>query len=228
MDRLALLNSENNDDNLLLETDIMRFLAIIGIVFWIIFALIKSIPFKAPETKLEIIPLIQNKKIVSDIHSYKNVTKAEKNVQKSMNQSSPEFTGIQIQFKSLEDLLTLMKSHKVKIFGNARASGFDLFFEAYPKGENIIFKGTSKLPSKLWEIKSGKDHAYFQDLMAKTYPSIRSFSTRNVFVSFIDMKLEKDLEQDLIKLENEGENGILSITSAGDIEFHNKIKGAVR
>lgn len=216
MNRLALLNSENNDDNLLLETDIMRFLAIIGIVFWIIFAMIKSIPFNAPETKLEI------------THPYKNATKAEKNAQKSMNQTSPKLIGIQIQFKSLEDLLTLMKSHKVKIFGNARASGFDLFFEAYPKGENIIFKGTSKLPSKLWEIKSGKDHAYFQDLMAKTYPAIRSFSTRNVFVSFIDMKLEKDLEQDLIKLENEGENGILSITRAGDIEFHNKIKGAVR
>lgn len=228
MDRLALLNSENNDDNLLLETDIMRFMAIIGIVFWIIFAMIKSIPFKTPETKLEIIPPIQNKKFVSDIPPDKNAPKAEKNAQKSMPQTLPELTGIQIQFKSLEDLLTLMKTHKVKIFGNARASGFDLFFEAYPKGESIIFKGTSRLPSKLWEIKSGKDHAYFQDLMAKTYPSIRSFSTRNVFVSFIDRELEKDLEQDLIKLENEGKNGILSITRAGDIEFHNKIKGAIQ
>ena len=50
MDRFRLLSSHTGDDQVL-ETDIMRFLAVIGIVFWIIFSVIKSIPFHA-ETRV--------------------------------------------------------------------------------------------------------------------------------------------------------------------------------
>jgi hypothetical protein len=38
---------DTGGDEQVLETDIMRFLAIIGIVFWIIFSVVKSIPFQA-------------------------------------------------------------------------------------------------------------------------------------------------------------------------------------
>lgn len=47
MDKLVLLSSHTSGDDQVLETDIMRFMAIIGIVFWIIFSVIKSIPFQA-------------------------------------------------------------------------------------------------------------------------------------------------------------------------------------
>ncbi|MBW1646389.1 MAG: hypothetical protein JRJ56_08760, partial [Deltaproteobacteria bacterium] len=49
-DMLSDGNSSGEDQ--VLETDIMRFVAIIGIIFWIIFALVKSIPLQptpAPE-----------------------------------------------------------------------------------------------------------------------------------------------------------------------------------
>lgn len=44
MDRLGLLNSDASADDAVLETDIMRFMAIIGIVFWIIFSIVKTMP----------------------------------------------------------------------------------------------------------------------------------------------------------------------------------------
>ena len=50
--RLEILNSDSAGEDQVLETDIMRFVAIIGIIFWIIFALVKSIPLHpapAPE-----------------------------------------------------------------------------------------------------------------------------------------------------------------------------------
>lgn len=46
MSRTALLLSDSARDESVLETDIMRFMAVIGIVLWIIFALIKSLPFR--------------------------------------------------------------------------------------------------------------------------------------------------------------------------------------
>jgi len=46
MQRARYLTSDDLQDNQILETDIMRFVAVIGIVFWIIFAIIKSIPFQ--------------------------------------------------------------------------------------------------------------------------------------------------------------------------------------
>jgi hypothetical protein len=52
MDRFGILNSSTQSDEQVLETDIMRFLAIIGIVFWIIFSVIKSIPFQGETTAL--------------------------------------------------------------------------------------------------------------------------------------------------------------------------------
>jgi myosin heavy subunit len=40
-----LLASDNSDEQVL-ETDVMRFMAIIGIIFWIIFAMVKTLPFR--------------------------------------------------------------------------------------------------------------------------------------------------------------------------------------
>ena len=44
MNRIGMLVNDGFGDDQVLETDIMRFMAIIGIVFWIIFSLVKSMP----------------------------------------------------------------------------------------------------------------------------------------------------------------------------------------
>ena len=131
----------------------------------------------------------------------------------------PLLRGVHMQFHTLDDLLGLMDSNRVRIFCRARATGFDINFEGSPQGNNVSFKGVSSLPSSLWEIKSGKHYTFFLDLLAKTYPAIRSFPTKQVLVSFIDNELESRVEQTLKRFETEGKNGILSITQTGDVVF---------
>lgn len=52
MNRAAMIFGREAREEPILETDIMRFMAIIGIVLWIIFALVKTIPFRHEETAL--------------------------------------------------------------------------------------------------------------------------------------------------------------------------------
>lgn len=251
MEKLALLRGEGDQDNQLLETDVMRFVAIIGIVFWIIFALIKSIPFQtseedfrvsepkpekksalvAPQAKVALragnnehrlpVPEEKSKKTVSRQPEFGTSQAASQTAsgRKTRKSVSPKWVGVRMQFHSLEDLLELMASHKVRFFGRAQATGFDLLFAGYPQGNTVTFRGVTSLPPKLWEIKSGKDHTYFLALMARTFPAIRSFSTRQVFVSFTDAELENRVDETLTRLQQEGQNGILSITRTGDVVF---------
>lgn len=244
MERLSLLRGEDSQDDRLLETDIMRFLAIIGIVFWIIFALIKSIPFQIPEAdsavaqpvaKKETIPetpqpdvkfeatnhtrpvSVQQSKKADSIPSKTDVKDTKK--VKIPSPDLPELQGVQMQFHSLEDLLDLMNTGRVRLFCRARAPGFDLLFEGNPKGKTVSFSSVNTLPLTLWEIKSGKDHAYFLDLIARTYPAIRSFPTRQVLVAFADEELDRSVGQTLDRLEQARENGIVSITRNGEIVY---------
>lgn len=239
-----LRGEEGLHDDRLLETDMMRFLAIIGIVFWIIFALIKSIPFQMPEADSPLAQPVVEKQTVpvspqTDVtpegtnHSHPVSVQTGKKADfrpsepamrdtkqtKSPEPAPPRQQGLQMQFQSLADLLDLMTTRKVRLFCRARATGFDLFFEASPQGNAVSFRAVKGLPPRLWEIKSGKDHAYFLDLMASTYPAIRSFPIRQVLVAFADEELEKLVEQTLVRLERDGDNGILSITRNGDTVF---------
>ena len=138
---------------------------------------------------------------------------------KSPKPAPPGQQGVQMQFQSLDDLLALMTTRKVRLFCRARATGFDLFFEGKPQGNAVSFRAVKDLPPRLWEIKSGKDHTYFLDLMVTTYPAIRSFPIRQVLVAFADEELEKLVEQTLVRLEQDADNGILSITRNGDTVF---------
>ena len=242
--RSLLRGEEGLQDDRLLETDMMRFLAIIGIVFWIIFALIKSIPFQMPESDSPLAQPIVEKQPVP-VSPQTNVSPEAKNhshplsVQmgkkadptpsepamrdtkqtKSAKPAPPRQQGVRMQFQSLDDLLDLMTTRKVRLFCRARATGFDLFFEGNPQDNAVSFRAVKGLPSRLWEIKSGKDHAYFLDLMASTYPAIRSFPIRQVLVAFADEELEKLVEHTLVRLEGDGDNGILSITRNSDTVF---------
>lgn len=215
MDRLALLSEGGQHDDQVLETDIMRFMAVIGIVFWIIFALIKSIPFRSPESDMQASQLISSRPLPT---TCRNAALPDHQSSGTRQTGAQKF-GLRLQFQSLDDLMELMKSGKIQLFGRARTRGFDLFFSGHPQGETVRFKGADSLPQSLWEIKSGKDYAYFLNLMAETYPAIRSFSTKQVLVHFTDTSLENRVEATFHRMQEEEKNGVLSVTRTGDVVF---------
>lgn len=237
----SLLRDEGSQDDQVLETDVMRFVAIIGIVFWIIFALIKSIPFQMPEINSTISqPIVEDETMPATpqtqiSHSVEkeaqpvSVPKDENPAPepsepaakdtKEAEWPKPPIEGLQMQFHSLDDLMELMAGQRIRLFCRARTTGFDLFFEAEPHGKTVRFRGVKSLPPKLWEIKNGKDYSYFLGIIAETYPAIRSFTTRQVMVAFADQELENLLEQTLARLDQEGQSGILSITRNGKVVY---------
>ena len=207
MQRARYLTSDDLQDNQILETDIMRFVAVIGIVFWIIFAIIKSIPFQTSANNSPPVRQTRREKTVPESPGPPAILE-EKKVDHP----------VQFQFRSLDDLISLLAAGRVRIFCRARTNGFDLLFEGIiKKGDKVNFRNTRDLPQKLWEIRSGKDHAYFMDLIAATYPSIHSFPTKEVFVAFTDKKIENSIERMLVRLKQAKQNGVISITRTGEV-----------
>jgi len=237
MDRLKLLSGESGQDDQVLETDVMRFLAIIGIVFWIVFALVKSIPFQIPDVDfVEPPPVVEAKPVTAEVPTpvvpeqiSKEFQPAEARHDAAVPEKAappkvpvktvPKWKGVRIQFSSFDDLMALLTAEKVRIFGRAQARGFDLYFSGRPEGDRITFDAARNLPAQLWEIKSGKDYAYFLTLMSQAYPAIRTFPTKQVLVSFTDRDLETRFEETLNRLKQEGKNGMLSITRDGELDF---------
>lgn len=211
MDRLALLSDDHSQEDQVLETDIMRFLAIIGFVFWILFSIVKSIPFSIPahDSSLHKVTIVEKPEPAPAMS--KAVIKEETFAIKPR--------GLHMQFYSLDDLLSLMTEGRVRIFCLARARGFELFFEGHSARGSVTFKGVSVIPESLWEIKSGKDRAYFLEQMTRSNPAIQSFTMRQILVFFADKGMENRLAQRLRQLQGDGKNGILSITDKGDVVF---------
>jgi hypothetical protein len=226
MRRRTLQQSEGYQGQQLLETDIMRFVAIIGIVFCITITLANSISSqtqKSVKIQTHLKKLVTVSKEASDEKPDSKPdepTPTEPSSRaKIQNQGSPQSPGLLLQFQNQETLLDLLASEKIQIFGRAQARGFDLFFIGAVQDDTVCFKGASELPDHLWEIKNYEDQTYFIDLMTKTYPSIRSFSSKQILVCFIDTDLEKRVEKTYSRLQSEGKNGVLSITRSGDVKF---------
>jgi hypothetical protein len=253
MDRLAVLRDDGSQNEQVLETDIMRFMAIIGLVFWIVFSMIKSLPFQEAESRSSVArpkqedptasPLPQTVIMPESAEDKNRATPAKKKEVDSARQepledpdpldvesrtaesddpvksASSPMQGILMQFRSLEDLMALMKKGSVRVFCRAQATGFDLFFEGTPLATSVHFKGVSRPPDILWEIKTGKDRRHFLRQLAEAYPSVRSFPTRQVFILFVDTHLENQISGTIERLQQEGQNGTLSVTAGGRLEF---------
>ena len=242
MNKAALLCGDSSQDDQVLETDIMRFMAIIGIIFWIIFSMIKSMPFKAEETFPENESVSIQIPEPVNLQKQKPVIKTEKKpehriesvpepLQKAemfaqtktdkppLKDKQPMQKGVFMQFQSRRDLLFLMAKGKARIFCRAQAKGFDLFFEGFPMEDAVVFKSVSNIPASLWEIKTGKDRDYFIDIISRSFPALRSFTDRRVMVSFTDQELENLVIQKLGRLQKESRNGILSINAGGEVIF---------
>ncbi len=246
MNKVALLCGDSSHDDQVLETDIMRFMAIIGIIFWIIFSMIKSMPFKAAETFPEKKSVSIQMPEPANLQKQKPVLKIEKRPkprselrpkpqpeprQKAetfaqtkpdkplISNKPPMQKGVFMQFHTRRDLLLLMAKGKVRIFCRAKAKGFDLFFEGFSTEDSVVFKSVSNIPASLWEIKTGKDRDYFIDIISRLFPALRSFNDRRVMVSFTDQELENRVIQRLDRLQKESRNGILSIKAGGEAVF---------
>jgi len=246
MPRIKRVRVSGTPDEQVLETDMMRFLAVIGIVFWIIFALIKSMPFHKPASDSKFKRPLTMAKVASDrpaermfytstyldpprerrtdaeTESESEELKLKLKKKKKAKVSQAELShpkGIEIQFHSLADLLNLMGSRRVRLFCLARDAGFNLIFEGMPTGDTVHFSNAKGLPSDLWEIKNGKDHKHFLELISKAYPAIRSFPAKQVLVAFADETLAGNVGETLERLEQKRRNGILSISRKGEVEF---------
>jgi len=285
MDRLGLLGGDTSGDDQVLETDIMRFLAVIGIVFWIIFSVIKSIPFQAettvssaaiqspaqkpretikpapkraapekpepPEPPPE--PALTSEKVVEPVPEPKppvkkptkpappekvkekpKPTKAEPMPKQAEKQApkpektekqaekkaqAPSVKGVKLEFQSLDAIMRLVQDDRLRVYGRAKATGFDLIFLGQPAGNTVRFKNAREIPREMWEIKDGKARQYFIDRMARTFPSIRSFPDKRVQVAFLDKALEDRVLQKMERLRGNDKNGILSVTGQGELMF---------
>lgn len=261
MNRIGLLLNDGVGDDQVLETDIMRFMAIIGIVFWIIFSMIESMPLeKETRTSASIVPasmtsdadatqpsqptepFIPSQPVPQDMspkpdqvkkikpvvnktaekkQEKATASKSEKAENKKKETAVPSLArkGLGLEFESLDAILTLMKNQQIEIFGRTKATGFDLIFKAYLSANTIRFQNADSLPGKLWEIKDGEAHAHFIHLISSSFPSIKIFPEKQILVSFTDSGLDQLVESEFSHLQQENQNGILSVTSAGLLKF---------
>lgn len=218
MKRLNFLLEDHLNNDQSLEVDVMRFVAIIGIIFWIIFAMIKSIPFTHdPKKTIETIQdLVKtNKPIVENISEPEPVPEDRPQVK-----AKEPLKGLHFQFQSLEDLIDMLKNNKAKIYCRAVNKGFDLIFEGYLSEGILEFKSATDIPKKMWELKNGEDREYFIKELGRTIPDIKSFNMLQVMVLFSDSRIDSKVETMLTKLNQEKKNGILSVSSSGQIKFH--------
>lgn len=304
MDKFGLLKSDNTGDEQVLETDIMRFFAIIGIVFWIIFAVIKSIPFNNEKTtitsseiqtsvqqprkkmtqhfgekesieskpntqdknfergssrKIEQNPASEQKKSASEQkksvkklpeqktinelpdedsteppHETESLSqpdksqeketetfdKTEKKMTEKTQRSEPSsIKGVKVEFQSLKSIKNLAFENRLKVFGRAKSTGFDIIFQGVPTGDSFRFKSVRKIPREMWVIKDGNARQYFLKRMIKTVPAVRTFQEKTVQVVFLDKKLEERVLRKKEYLKENGKNGILTVTEEGGLVF---------
>lgn len=297
MDKFGLLKSDSTGEEQVLETDIMRFFAIIGIVFWIIFAVIKSIPFNNEKTtitsseiqtsvqqprkkmtqhfgkkesieskpdtqdkifergsssKIERNPASEQKKSVKKLPEQKTVNelpdedsteppheteslsqpdksqkketetfdKTEKKMTEKTQRSEPSsIRGVKVEFQSLKSIKNLAFENRLKVFGRAKSTGFDIIFQGVPTGDSFRFKSVRKIPREMWVIKDGNAKQYFLKRMIKTVPVVRTFPEKTVQVVFLDKKLEERVLRKKEYLKENGKNGILTVTEEGELVF---------
>jgi len=251
MKQLNFLLDDQLSNDQSLEVDVMRFVAIIGIIFWIIFAMIKSIPFTNTQAKtIETIPdlVTADKIILKKVSTLGSELKPEikpepvpepmprakpmsetkvilKTISESKTESEPNPVqenrqGLHLQFQSMEDLVAMLRNKKAKTYCRAVNNGFDLIFEGYMSDSFFKFKSAADIPVKMWELKNGDDREYFIRELSRTIPDVKTFNLLKVMVSFSDSHFDSKVETMLAELNQEKKDGILSVSSGGQIKFH--------
>lgn len=237
--RKALLFPGSYGEEQVLETDIMRFVAVIGMVFWILFALIKGLEpqaeSKQPTTKASVVEQ-PAKKMDTPENPAKprgkikdapaqtlmqqppgKMTDARK--QQGETKSPPSKKEIRLQFQSLDLLQELIQRGQVELFARARAKGFDLIYSGRVDQTEVRFTKANQLPRKLWQIETGQGYAFFLKELLQDSPALRSFPEKTILVAFSNETFDQQLENKLNNLRQNGKSGILNVTGRNDFEF---------
>lgn len=252
MHKLWYLNDTSCEDQVL-ETDVMRFLAIIGIVFWIIFSFVQQNPKRIELEKASRVKPVLQKMAVKAKMAYKppkeqpQIDEDKQIIQPLPGRVDPAslavlpqeqvippipmeerdnqpkedmvVPGLQLQFASLQDLISLLAEERIQIFAQVKVKGFDLIFSGQSQGNVVRFKSSSSLPEQLWEILSGREREYFIRELIQEHPAILNFPEKKFMVAFVDTQMEERLNQLYGQAQESGKSGIISISEDGQIEF---------
>ena len=133
----------------------------------------------------------------------------------------PQTKTLSIEFRTLDDLLTLLTKKSVTIFCQIKAPGFDLLFQndRLNRERLPVYTSTTTIPPILWEIKETKTRSFFLAALQKTYPATGNFPDRKVFVAFADAELEQNIEKIFNRLRNEKRGGTIIISGDGRLDF---------
>jgi len=180
--------------------------------------MIKSIPFthdpqKTIDTAQDLITA--NEPLTENISAPESVQE-----DRSQIKAKEPLKGLHFQFQSLEDLIVMLKNRKAKIYCRAANEGFDFIFEGSLSGGVLEFKSATDIPNKMWELKNGEGREYFIRELSRTIPDVKSFDLLQVMVLFSDGRLDSTVEKKLTELNQEKKNGVLSVSSTGQIKFH--------
>ncbi|MBU4012564.1 MAG: hypothetical protein KJ550_03770 [Proteobacteria bacterium] len=229
--KLHMLLTQDEDESKALETDVMRFMAIVGIIFWIIFAMVKSLPFQDTKSSQVIKPppvivpssVPTPKPIPEPTPAPEPIPEPEPTPEPTLT-PEPPMPGTQtltVNFRSIEELKTLMENDKVVIFIETHSQAFDLTFKASIKDGSFSFKGIerNKLPDNLWKILSGIEYNYFKNLIDQAYPVAKASPVKEVYINFKDTELESQIDRLVAELSKQKRYGKIRIDKTGDIEF---------
>jgi hypothetical protein len=229
---LLLYNDMAHDDNAL-ETDVMRFMAIIGIIFWLLFALVRNTgPLEQHDTsdgRCE--NAVTHPQHVSGISANqasdqptqpvivkKPVSKTPPASQaKVATQVQSKSQGLAIEFQSIADLYQLMSAEKVRIYCRIQSAGFDLIFETIVQGNGLNFRSASYLPERLWEIQAGSERNHFVNRLLAAYPSVGALTKRQVLVVFIDPEMDRRIAGLVEEAKATRRSGTITIDGRGQV-----------
>lgn len=229
-----LLNDDLAGDDNALETDVMRFMAIIGIIFWLLFALVHNIaPIKQSDAQNFInekasvsseplpVPLSLNApdrsaQMVTIEKPLSHASISSPAEASSQNQTKPQ--GVVIEFRSISDLYQLMADQKVTVYCRIQSAGFDLVFETLLQNRELKFKPTSNLPNSLWEIQASKERNHFLNHLLAANPSVGALPQRQVLVAFSDSAIDRRITALVDKAQSFELSGTISIDRKGDVK----------
>lgn len=243
-----ILLYQDEDEGRILETDVMRFMAIIGIILWMVFALVKSLPFqetKSSEMKPQ--PGAIAKKQTPPLPPTPPVKTPEPDkphaepaplpsesvappaplpepAREQVREPSPPTRQkvLTVNFSSIEALEKLMRAEKVVIFFETRSSAFNLLYKSVFVSGALTFEGidASHFPGSLWEITSGVEYSHFNQLLKKSAALAKSSDEQHLYVHFMDKEIEHHVETTISTLSQQKRYGKIRIHADGSIQFY--------
>lgn len=236
MNPAVRLYNDTGGDESALETDVMRFMAIIGIIFWLLFALVRNTtseekPDASTHRSKQVSMVSQPKRVPATFTKKttdrpkqietetKPVDKIPRTVKKQVvEQSQHEQQGLLIEFQSIVDLYQLMTDGKVKVYCRIQSAGFDLVFETLLRNKALQFKSATRLPENLWEIQTGSERDHFMNRLLAAYPSVGAMAQRQVLVVFADPAMDRRIAGLVQQARSAGQDGTITINGQGAVQ----------